>query len=282
MMRNERFSGLDELKANDALKQQIIKNIKNDTDEPVKRKMRATRWIALAASFVLVVGVACVYWPKLIDDFTKDSYNLQGQNTGVSGQSDKFEILENPPENLPIGIFADYQPLIEEQVFAFADIITYGQVVDLKWVKTDMDYYIDYLSYRTIVTVKVINQYKGDIKSEEEVEILLPVAISGESNQWIEDNNIVTKLSVGSKAFFFAKESGPEDYLESQKMGVLKKDVCKYSIQWGEEFVILQKGRDYIHSYMFKSLRRPGSEFEPSESKSSFSDVENMIKKYVE
>jgi hypothetical protein len=316
MMKSELFSGLNELKASNELKRKILLSIKNDPvpakDKPNRSRLR----IALVAGFVMLIiaGVSVGYMlmENYRDPFKNENGSLVTQVKSSPSSNAKFEILDSPPQ-INYDFLMDYDPLSEDEVFRFADIIIYGQVEDFKWVKINGRNYIenpnppnfyDCFRYQTIATVKVIKAYKGDIKKDDILEILLPVIVYGnkavDKKIWVEDSAIVRNLEIGSRAFFFARDNtGKKIYKDA--WGFDLEDICKYSTQWGEEFVIAEKGDGYIYSSMFKTLQSArdiySNTFEPSwtpgilENRSqlfehyiptaTFEEIEDMIEKYV-
>ncbi|NLP15290.1 MAG: hypothetical protein GX383_12615 [Clostridium sp.] len=316
MMKSELFSGLNDLKASNELKRKILLSIKNDSvpakDKPNRSRLR----IALVAGFVMLIiaGISVGY--RLLetyrDSFQNENGSLVTQVKSSPSSNAKFEILDSPPQ-IDCNFLMDYDPLSEGEVFRFADIIIFGQVKDFKWVKInsrnfietlDTPNFYDYFRYQTIATVKVIKAYKGDIEMDDTLEILLPVIVYGNKTVgnkiWAEDNTIAQNLEIDSRAFFFARDNtGKRIYKDT--WGFDLEDICKYSTEWGEEFIIAEKDDRYIYSGMFKTLQSArdiySNIFEPSctlgilENRSqsfecyiptaTFEEIEDMIEKYV-
>lgn len=205
MKKNELLSGMDNLKVDEALKQNILKRVKEDNNQPINK--HAPNWlrIALPACFV-VVAIVGVFVFTQINSSQIEINSSHAQANSPILQSDKFEILENPPENIS-SIFRDYSPLSEVSVVKVADIIVYAQVENIKWIRKKNIDLVDnskplslesMLRCRTILTLKLTKVYKGDAKKGETLEIMLPVAIPGKGEGddylFIEDNSIVSKI----------------------------------------------------------------------------------------
>ncbi|TYQ15375.1 UNVERIFIED_CONTAM: hypothetical protein Cloal_1822 [Acetivibrio alkalicellulosi] len=187
-----------------------------------------------------------------------------------------FTILNKPPEEIPQGLM-DYQPLTQDQIFDFASIIVHAEITGFKWVRLENER--EFFRYRTIVTAKVLNSYKGDAVIGHEIEILLPVAIpgyGGDDGVWIEDNMTVQSLKKGMNAFFFAKEFDDQDYVGETQNRFPARDICKYGTQWGEEYILPEYNGTYTYfSDTFTSLKH-------LDNRASFEEIESIIAQHIQ
>ncbi len=292
MMKSKLLSGIDDLKVTNELKQRIFNAIKEDSIHTQKKFEKKRTSLIWAWGFALLVIFGISFVCLFSSPFRTNPKDFQSQANIIPLPTDKFEILENPPNSIYSSHF-DYTPLAESAIFYFSDVITYAKVENLRWLRkrdTEGKYTLNttltpvtfeaLTEWRTLATVRVIKAYKGSIEKGEALDILLPIAIS--DGLYVEDNQIIQNIKVGSEAFFFAQDNGiPKTYIDPDVTNLDIKDICRYSTRWGEEFVILKQGNKYIYSNTFSSLQSMHDNDDAILQNATFRQIEDMIKKYV-
>lgn len=250
-MKSECFSGFDLILPDHEIKQKIINRI--DTYEKVsfKKKRKAIEIVPAFSVILLIAGI--FVWQHIY-------YNL------VSSTSD-FKIVVHKPIAFPFSAKSAGSIAIapsEEDLYSFANTELYGQVEGFEWVILNKQKDPN-LQYMSIVSVKVLNSYRGDIKPGETIKILLPVSISGTGDgSMVEDNENACRLKKGSEAFFFIKKYGEEDTVMNGTSPMLTKDICGYGVGWGNQYIVPNENGKFNYPFAAGQL--------------SYQDMEQIIK----
>jgi hypothetical protein len=263
-MKSERFSGFGTLTASDSLRQKILWQAQAEAAAAPKRKKRTRRLVTAAACLAVVVIAGALVASRIFG--------------GVVYSSDTLQILSHPPIVNPFGSGqADYSLAVaptEKALYAYANAILYGKVEGFKWVVLEKEK-DPHFRYRTIVSVKILSAYKGDIAQDKTIDILLPVSISGNGGgTMVEDNENACRLKKGSEAFFFAKQYTDSDLIGDSSWNLHAKDICSYGTDYGDQYILPNKDDQF--NYIFTASQELSLSQELS-----FQDTESIIKSKV-
>lgn len=149
--------------------------------------------------------------------------------TSLEKESAEAEVKQESGSNAskPVGESIKMESIAEyrsaEEILAEGHDIFLGEVIE-KQVYTKEVY-----RYFTVITVRVEQEIRGDIKSGEAYRIYLPIAATGEMVQAHSLSGDLDKLTVGSKAVFMPKKA------EDSALSDAKSDYSYYADYYYEE-----------------------------------------------
>ncbi len=241
-MKNERLLNaigeIDETLINDAV------------TAPAKKKgLHWTRWVAIAACFCLIaVSILTILnRPEEVPILPIES-QCQG-DTSVDDKKQSTAEVTYTDEFIKIGYSYDLAHFTEEEMFAMEDIYIFrGIVRELKNIVIDFN---GSKVYKCIATVVVNEVYRGEIKSGDELKMLLPCPIDI-NGYWQEDTGVIGKIEEGMEGIFmpqiYDKDSGME--LNGEK--VFYREYAHCGLGDGERWAFLETERGIVfasHAY---------------------------------
>jgi hypothetical protein len=269
-MKSDRFSEFDSIKVSDTLKQKIMQQIDSVSNVNPKSKRRI-RLVVSTACLALVIITGSIITLQISDKTISSSDSIRTVSNHSNVPLTGIKIITNQPNisstgSKSVGSMAALPS--EDELYTFANTIFYGRAEGFKWVvlENEKD---SFFRYRTIVSVKILNNYKGDIQMGKTIDILLPISISGTgSGSGVEDNENASKLSKGSKAFFFVKKFNNEDTIMNGSTTIKTRDICSYGTGWGNQYILPNENGKF--NYIFTSSQEL-----------SFNAMEDTIKNKV-
>lgn len=253
-MKSECFSGFDWIAPDNTVKQKVLTRIDAYEKIPIKKKRNALKIVTAFSLVFLIAGI--FVWQHV---FYSPVYS-----TG------DFKIVVHKPFVFPFAAKSAGSIAIapsEKDLYSFANTNLYGKVEGFEWVILNKQKDPN-LQYMTIVSVRILNCYRGDIKPGETIKILLPISISGTGGgNMVEDNENACRLKKGSEAFFFVKEYAEEDAVMNGTSPILSKNICKYGVGWGNQYIVPNENGKF--HYLFTSGQL------------SFQDMEQLIKSKI-
>jgi hypothetical protein len=157
--------------------------------------------------------------------------------------------------------------LTEEQILDGSEVIVYAEVVNLEHISISFGNYKD---YRTLVYLKVLESYKGEVKKEETIKFLAPALLDG--SIWTEDTGTISQLTKGDEGFFLLNRYDESAYWEQNGSRLILADVADFGMGDGERFVLINRNDKFIFAnWAFESLSQA----------SSHEDIEKFILSHV-
>lgn len=150
-----------------------------------------------------------------VEDITKESAEAEVKQESGSNASKPVG------ESIKMESIAEYRSA--EEILAEGHDIFLGEVIE-KQVYTEGEY-----RYFTVITVRIEQNIRGDVKADEEYRIYLPVAATKEVVQAHSLSGDLDKLSVGSRAVFMPKKA------EDSALSDAKSDYSYYADYYYEE-----------------------------------------------
>lgn len=214
----------------------LSQEMKNEKYNYIKRFNRKHFYGAALACFLLMLFVI----PKL----STPTIELQKSTGNI-----RVKYVDDIPN---IYIQNDLISLSEDEIFnKYNTSIFSGEVIDIKNVKIEMGKGSE--EYRAIVTIKILENYRGNEISEDVVEILLPCSINGDI--WVEDTEIVSLMSVGTIGIFMPIKYDESHIRIENNATLYLMDICEYGFMDGERFAFIQTENGVAYAdWAFESI----------------------------
>ena len=228
-----------------------------DTNKPQKRTFanvnkRILKYIPIAACIALVLSIS------FLNNRASDIISLKNSTGRVS-----VKYVKNPTAPSPELGQALLIPLTEQEILDRSNVIVYGKVTNFEHIEIGFGVNND---YRTLISVEIFENYKGNTRKGEVIRILAPCVLDG--SRWIEDTGVISKLAKGDEAFFLLHQYDENDSWEMEEGTLILRDISNFGMGDGERFVLINKNDNFVFAtWAFESLSQ----------NSSHEDIERFI-----
>jgi len=147
--------------------------------------------------------------------------------------------------------------LSEEEIFNERNTSIFkGEILDIKNIKIDMGG--RYKHYRSIVSIKLIESYRGNERVGDVIKILMPGPIN--MDIWVEDTEVVSSMRVGDKGIFMPIKYDETHIYRENDSTLYLTDISEYGFMDGERYAFIEKENEIIYAkWAFESISKPMS-----------------------
>lgn len=260
MKKNTYKSAIDNTQFSEDLAEKTLDYIATHNSHP--QKEAAAIKVRSKSSYAFLAAAACILALILINPIFKGNSNFKLPNS-VGNVSVKY-INEAPSLSTSLKLTS----LTEEELFhKYTTDIFMGKIEDLKNIEINLN---GTKQYNAIAKIRVDKVYRGNIKANKTVSVLLPCPIN--TNVWVEDTGVVSSMRVGMSGIFMPIKYDKSSNREVNGSIIYLQDIAQYGFLDGDRYAFLSSNNGLIfQKFAYESIA----------SANSLQEIEQYIMKMI-